>query len=112
MLPIFFTMISFAAYAQQHSSIHIDSGKNNDISVTQSGGDSIQRSDITLKKSDSNTLQLQQKITARQNNRQVAGFNEWIKNTKNVFALLISIATLIGLLWKGYPYAKKIIAKK
>jgi hypothetical protein len=111
-LLVLFFLISFSAFSQQESNIQIDSGNKNNITVIQTGDTASQKSGIALKKSNDNTVLLNQKALpapATTPKKEPAGFNEWIKNTNNVVLLLISIATFIGLLWKGFPYIKKMI---
>jgi hypothetical protein len=108
-----FMSIYFTVYPQV-SSVKIDSGNKNDISVTQTGSDSSQRSDIAVIKSDSNKVRVSQtpRTDSTKKKEEETGFTGWVTHANNFFVLLISIATFIGLLWKGLPYLKKSTPKK
>src|SRR5687767_14089095 len=109
-----FMCLSFAAHAQQQPHIQIDSGNKNHVIVQQTGTDSFKKSDIHLHKSDSNTIQVSQvgKDNSVVKAEKTAGFMNWINNTNTLFVLLISVATFIGLVWKGIPYIKRSKVKK
>ncbi len=78
----------------------IDEIHENNISVVQSDsnivGDNNNTKGIQDNKKDSTT------VTPKS-----GGFHEWISNTNNLFVLLISIATFIGLVWTGIQILKK-----
>jgi hypothetical protein len=110
-----FLLIFLCCHAYpQESVIKIDSGNKNDIQVVQSGNAPLKKSQITLDKAGANTIKVNQQHALASETPQKekqGGFNEWISNTNNVFVLLISMATFIGLLWKGWPYAKKWVTR-
>ena len=109
---VLFLLIYCCSHAQQESSIKIDSGNHNTITVVQTGLSDSQRSTIAVKQSDNNLIQSHQIIQATAAKEKTSGFNEWVKNTGALVALFVSIATLTGLIWKGMSYVKKKKAKQ
>jgi hypothetical protein len=106
-----FTIICLNAYSQQHSKITIDSGNKNLITVTQSGNNAVPESDIAINKGDSNQLQVNQ-TTLGKTEKTKNWLINIVTNTNKLFVLLISIATLIGLIYKALPYLRKKKRKK
>jgi hypothetical protein len=82
------TKISFS---QQESKILIDSGKGNSITITQNdaSNDSNKKSEIEIRKSDSNKINLQQNTKGQTNSGRLI---TWLKN------IHISVKIIIGLL--------------
>lgn len=93
----------------QQSNVYIKESKNSKIDVDQKAHDSFQNSSINLDKSDSNTIQVTQRSirTSERTEEKKGGFKALIANTDSTIKLFISIAILIGLLWRGIQYLKK-----
>ena len=105
----FFNLIYFLSNSQE-SIINIDSGNKNDISVVQDGKDSSRKSGISLKKSDSNVIRVNQKAkdtVAVETNEKGTSFMEWINNTNVIIGLIASLVTIASI-----PFVKKIFRKK
>ena len=114
-LFIILLIVSFPTSGQQESNIIIDSAHNNEVTVTQQAEKSLpQKSGIDIKRSDSNTIHVIQggQQPAPVKSAGPTGFMHFISNTKAVIAVCISLATLIGLVWKGIPYLKRNVHKK
>src|SRR5437870_650078 len=110
---ILLTFFQLFAYSQQESKIRIDSANKNDITVMQSGIDSLQKSDIDIQNSDSNKLELNQsQRTITKKSKESNSFMRFISNTNAIVALLSSIIILIALFRKHIPFFKKKFAKK
>lgn len=93
-------------FAQQESKLKVDGGSKNNIEVIQKGKDTLQKSEIYLSKTDNNKIKVNQENAGKQEAKEQTGFKYWIENTNNLFVALISIATFIGLSWKGFQYLK------
>lgn len=62
---IFMAFLPVAIHAQQESKVTIGSGNKNTIEIAQKGKDTIQKSDIKITKSDSNTVKIDQDNTEK-----------------------------------------------
>lgn len=93
-------------FAQQDSKIKVDGGNKNTIEVTQKGKDTLQKSDIDLSKTDSTKINVNQDNSSKDEAKESTGFKSLTENTNSLFVALISIATFIGLAWKGFQYLK------
>jgi hypothetical protein len=102
---LFFTLFVSAGYAQQESTITIDSGSHNNINVTQTG-DSAKRSNIGLTHADSNTLLVSQNTLPAPKKEEESTFWSWITNTNNMLAIIGSLIVIIGAV-KGISNRKK-----
>jgi|SRR5580692_8016157 hypothetical protein len=106
------------ARSQQTATIKIDSGDRNRAVIGQSGRGVKQEAGETIK-GNGNLAEIKQvqQDTIQGKPGQPAtpeksrSFTEWVTNTNNFFVLLISVATFIGLAWKGIPYLKKMKRK-
>lgn len=106
-------LIPGLAYSQQDSRITIDSGNKNNVSVKQQGKDSLQKSNIGITKSDSNTVELiQTQQDSTKNEKKEPSYMHSVSNTKEIIGLILAIIALVTALWKGVPYIKKIMSKK
>lgn len=108
-------IISGPALTQQESHITIDSAHHTEVTVTQQEQQSLsQKSGIDIKRSDSNKVHVTQgqQQDAPVKPAKPTGFMRFVSNTKAIIALCISLATLIGLAWKGIPYLKRNKHKK
>ena len=104
--------VSNITYAQQESKIKIDSGNGNQVTVMQQGKDSAQKSDVDIEHGNNNKLNVNQaKDGPVKKEDGPQGFMAFVSKTNVVVALLISIATFLGLL-KGLPFIKKMSEKK
>jgi len=110
---LLFLLISGIANAQQSSEIK-SNGSHNTMTVSQTGGNNAQKSKVD-NVGDSNNVGVDQKQGMAQktkNEKEKGEFIKGVDNTNTVVGLLISIATLIGVIWKGIPYIKKLKKNK
>lgn len=85
------------SYSQQDSRVRIDSGNRNEITVIQQGNNASKRSDITLKHSDSNKVNINQTIQKTTSPKsKLTTFWNSISNINNVLGIIVSITTIIG----------------
>jgi hypothetical protein len=108
LLAIILIFTSLVSYSQQDSRVRIDSSNGNKITVTQTGKDSAQKSELEIAGSDTNSADIYQieKINSKQEN--TSKFSKWISNANNVIILFSSLAGLVLLIWK----LKRIFKKK
>ncbi|MFT6138573.1 MAG: hypothetical protein ACJAVW_002644 [Spirosomataceae bacterium] len=94
------------SFAQQESKIKVDSSNKNAIEVTQQGKDTLQSSDISLIKADSNKIFVKQETNSKPDSGTEYDLKFWTKSIGDIFAVLISIATFVGLAWQGYKHLR------
>lgn len=104
--------IPLLVFAQKESNIKIDSGKQNNITVIQQGKDTSQKSYIGLIKSDSNKLKVHQSNNTSTSTETTSRFVKWMSNARTFFLLLVSILTVIILVFRLIPFLKKYFKKR
>ncbi len=92
--------------AQQESKVTVGGSSKNEIEVTQKGKDTLQKSDLQVTDSDSNKIKINQELIGKTETKESSGFKFWNENIGLLFGTLISIATFIGLAWKGFQHLK------
>jgi hypothetical protein len=100
-------VFSNSIYSQK-SDIDQKKSDNNKIKVNQSATkDSSQSSKINLDESSGNDITVVQTDTDNTPpKKEETGFMAWINNTGNIFTLIISIGTLVGMLFTARKYLK------
>lgn len=89
--------ISSFAYSKQTSQLKIDSGNKNEITVIQQGNDAPKRSDITIKRSNSNKVNVNQTMqNATSQKSKLTTLWNAISNINNVMGIIVSLITITG----------------
>jgi hypothetical protein len=100
-----FVLLPSILFAQQESKITVGNGDKNTIEVIQKGKDTVQKSDIDVK-TGGNKIKVNQEVPSQEEPKESNGIKSWTENINGIFLTLISIATFIGLAWKGIQYFK------
>ncbi|RFS18425.1 hypothetical protein [Emticicia sp. C21] len=100
-ISLIFLLISLYSVGQI-SEITSDTSGKNKLRVHQSGKDSIQKSKIHLSKSDSNDIQVVQGAPISEEANDSGSFSDWVGKTDNLFKMLITVGSFIGLAWGGW----------
>ena len=108
-----FLLVFSIGYSQQTSTIKHIKSNGGKIEVIQNGNDSTKNSTIDSVEGDTFSIKVHQNNNlSKLPKKEVGGFKEWVSYTNNLVALFISIATFLGLIWKGIPAIKKLMSKK
>ena len=94
--------------AQQQSEISIDSGNKNKIVVTQSEGDSVQRSLVRLKKADSSDIHVEQSgKNPLPVHEEPSLFMRIVHNTYYLSETIVALGLIIGFLIRFFVNRNK-----